>query len=121
MAEKTNTPHTMDALSAGRPIAGFNQTHTIFWVGVSLALHIVLIVATSVGYIQDTYIDPEGAAKRHAVEAEKKAAAATQPSATAGGAVAKAGGGSTPGGGTGKTAAPAPGPGGGKPAETTGD
>ena len=61
---------------------------TLFWVGVALVIHVVLIGATSMGYIRDRWIDPAGAQARAqarqeaaAREQEAKKAAETQPAA----------------------------------------
>ena len=83
------TPHTMRELAtSGKPIAGFDRTTTGFWVVVSLVIHIALIGGTSVGFIKDTWIDPEGAAARQAehdakIAAEKAAAKAAKAPPTA--------------------------------------
>lgn len=81
MSNKPQVPHTMDDFSMGRPVAGFSQTRTGMWIGVSLLLHIVLITGTSLGFIRDTWIDPEAAKERKAKAAEAAKAAATQPTA----------------------------------------
>jgi len=83
------TPHTMRELAtSGKPIAGFDRTTTGFWVTVSLVLHIALIGGTSIGFIRDTWIDPEGAAARQAeidakIAADKAAAKAAKAPTTA--------------------------------------
>lgn len=74
MAEKT--PQSLNQLTHGKPIAGFHKTRTLFWVGVSAALHIALIGSLSIRYIQDEYVDPENAEARRAKDAEVLAAAA---------------------------------------------
>jgi hypothetical protein len=48
----------------------------MFWIGVAVLIHVVVIGVTSLGYIRDRWIDPEGALRRKevaaaAVEAEK--------------------------------------------------
>ena len=73
MSNKPQVPHTMDDFSMGRPVAGFSQTRTGMWIGVSLLLHIVLITGTSLGFIRDTWIDPEAAKERKAKAAEEEA------------------------------------------------
>jgi hypothetical protein len=72
------------AAKTSRP-SGLNQKDTtLFWCGISLVLHVVLMLATSIGFINDTWVDPEGAAARKAAaEAAAKPPAATQPAATA--------------------------------------
>jgi len=71
------TPHNMNELTKGKPIAGFGKTNTAMWLCVSLALHTALIGGTSVGYITDRWIDPEAAAarKQAAIDAAAKAKA----------------------------------------------
>ncbi|MCX5661799.1 MAG: hypothetical protein NTW19_19135 [Planctomycetota bacterium] len=84
MSNKPQVPHTMDDFSAGRSVAGFSQTRTGMWIAVSVVIHIVVISGTSVGFIRDTWYDPEGAKVRKAKAIEAAAAlkaAATQPSA----------------------------------------
>jgi hypothetical protein len=106
MSETVN----IKAAKTSRP-TGLNQKDsTLFWVGISLVLHVILMVATSVGFINDTWIDPEGAAQRKAAEAaaQKAAAApATQPApvatAPAAGKTAGPAVGSTPAASTGAT------------------
>ncbi len=76
MSETVN----LKAAKTSRPL-GLNQKDTtLFWCGVSLVLHVALMLATSIGFINDTWIDPEGAAARKAAaEAAAKPPAATQP------------------------------------------
>lgn len=90
----SDTPHDMNELTSGRPIAGFGKTNTGMWVAVSLVIHIAIIGGSSVPYIRDRWIDPEAAAARKvAAEAEAakkkadaKAAASGKAPPTAGGA-----------------------------------
>ncbi len=77
MSETVN----LKAAKTSRP-TGLNQKDsTLFWVGISLVLHVILMVVTSLGFINDTWIDPEGAAQRKAdaLAAQKAAAATTAP------------------------------------------
>ena len=70
---------------ARKPKRGLNQKDsTYLYVGLSLLLHLILLGATSVGYIRD-YIDPAGAAARKAAAAEQaaKETPASQPAPTA--------------------------------------
>ena len=95
----SDTPHDMNELTTGRPIAGFGKTNTMMWVIISLVLHVALIGGTSLSYIRDHWIDPEAAAARKAAavaEAAKKKA-----DAKAAAQAAKA-----PPGGSGSTTAP---------------
>jgi hypothetical protein len=81
--------HTQDSLNTApeKLVRGFTSTRIMFWVIVAVAMHIAFAAATSVDYIRDTWIDPEGAAQRKAAadaaannEPEQPAAPAT-PSA----------------------------------------
>jgi len=80
------TPHSMRQLSnKRRPIAGFGDTRTGFWIGVSLAIHVALLLVTSIGFLRDV-VDPAGAAARKEAAAAQAAGAdpgaATAPAAT---------------------------------------
>lgn len=69
----TSTPHNLNELNQGKPIAGFHKTRTGFWIGVSACLHIVLITALSLKYIKITaedWSDPAGAPARAAAREE---------------------------------------------------
>lgn len=73
------TDTTANSPAATARQAQFNHKDTtLFWIGVSLVLHVLLILVTSVGFIRDHYVDPEGAAVRKA-EAEAAAIAAKAP------------------------------------------
>jgi hypothetical protein len=73
---------------ARKPKRGLNQKDsTYIYVAVSLVLHLILFAATSVNFIRDSWIDPQGAAARKAAAAAEKAAkqtpAVSQPTAPA--------------------------------------
>jgi hypothetical protein len=74
----------LSAASARKMVGDLATRQTLFWVGVALLIHVVLIAATSMGYIRDNWIDPEGAqARREAAlheEEAKKAEAGTPAS-----------------------------------------
>lgn len=53
----------------------FISSRFLLWIGVALVAHVIFIGGCSVGYIRDTWIDPEGAILRKA-EAEAAAKAA---------------------------------------------
>ncbi|MBM4144153.1 MAG: hypothetical protein FJ225_11265 [Lentisphaerae bacterium] len=55
----------------------FTASRFLLWIGAAVALHVVFIGLFSLGYIRDTWIDPEGAALRKA-EAEAAAKAELQ-------------------------------------------
>ena len=64
----------LSAQSARKMVGDLATGRTLFWVGIALVIHVVLIAATSMGYIRDKWIDPEGAqARREAVASEEEA------------------------------------------------
>jgi len=77
---KNPTTQNLDRL-----LAIFAGKRILFWAIVAVAIHAVIITGTSLTYVRDRWIDPEGAAQRKAaIEAEKKrlekeAAAAAAP------------------------------------------
>ena len=87
---------TQDSLNTApeKLVRGFTSTRIMFWVIVAVAMHIAFAAATSVDYIRDTWIDPEGAAQRKAAadaaantEPEQPAAPVTPPAPSETGAV----------------------------------
>ncbi|MDP6116211.1 MAG: hypothetical protein QGF00_08050 [Planctomycetota bacterium] len=52
---------------------GFTRTSTTSFIILAIVIHAVIVTGTSYPYIRDSYIDPEGAAKRkeEALKAEK--------------------------------------------------
>ncbi len=54
------------AMSPQKLLVGFSKDRIIFWIGVAVAVHIVLIGLLSLGYIRDRWIDPQGAEDRKA-------------------------------------------------------
>jgi len=58
----------------------FSQSRFLFGIVVAVVLHLVLIAVTSVGYLRDRVIDPEGAAARK--QAAEMATATPAPEAT---------------------------------------
>ncbi|MDB5329404.1 MAG: hypothetical protein JWP03_555 [Phycisphaerales bacterium] len=62
--------------TAKRMVADASNRPTLAWVGVALVIHLVVMVATSLGYIRDHWIDPAGAGAR-----AQAAAAAPEPPA----------------------------------------
>jgi hypothetical protein len=70
----------LNAVNAKRMVGDLTSGRTLMWVGVALVIHLVLIGATSVGYIRDKWIDPAGAqARRDAENAGKAGANAVSP------------------------------------------
>jgi hypothetical protein len=59
-------------------LRGFSTGNMMMWLALAVILHVALIVGTSIGYIRDTWIDPEGAAvrKQEAAQALRDAAKA---------------------------------------------
>ena len=49
---------------------GFSQTRLGFWIIVAFVVHLALVAGTSVPYLYDTWIDPEGAEERRAATEE---------------------------------------------------
>jgi hypothetical protein len=67
-----------------RLLADFSGKRIAFWTIIAVAVHVVVVGMTSLTYIRDTYIDPEGAVERKAAaEAEKKRQAKAQAAAAA--------------------------------------
>ncbi len=67
-----------------RLLSDFMGRRIAFWTLVAVAIHVVVIGVTSLTYIRDTYIDPEGAVERKAAAAdEKKRLAKAQAAAAA--------------------------------------
>jgi hypothetical protein len=72
----------LSAAGARKMVGDLATRQTIMWVGVALVIHVVLIAATSTGYIRDHWIDPKGAQVRREAalrEEEERKAAATAP------------------------------------------
>lgn len=88
--DKTKAGGTGDSVSEAvtpeQLLAVFSKGRIVLWIGVAVAIHVVLIAVTSVGYIRDRWIDPEGAKDRKkaaavALAAEKAKAQPAMPSA----------------------------------------
>ena len=86
MATNQNDSETR-AVSPDQLLVTFSRGRILFWMGIAVLIHVVVIGGTSVGYIRDRWIDPEGAKLRReaaaaALAAEKaKAQAAARPAA----------------------------------------
>lgn len=76
---------TQDSLNTApeKLVRGFTASRLMFWVIVAVAIHAVFAAATSVDYIRDTWIDPEGAPQRKAAAAAAAKAEAEKPAAPA--------------------------------------
>ena len=67
-----------------RLLSAFAGKRIVFWTLVAIAIHVVVVGVTSLTYIRDTYIDPEGAVERKVAAAdEKKRLAKAQAAAAA--------------------------------------
>jgi hypothetical protein len=77
-----NPKPKLNAVNARRMVGDLTSGRTLMWVGVALVIHLVLIGATSVGYIRDKWIDPAGAQARRDAENAGKAGASAATAAT---------------------------------------
>jgi len=57
----------------------FTKSRLVFWCFVAVAIHALMLIATSSGYIRDKWIDPEGAAARKAAATNIVAKAEAPP------------------------------------------
>lgn len=64
-------------------LLGFSKTRVAQCFAIAIAIHLVAAAATSVGYIRDHWIDPEGAARRRAEQLEARKAEELNASAPA--------------------------------------
>lgn len=69
-------PLTWDRQSPDRLMRLFTDTPALKWLAVSIVAHLLILGITSLGYIRDRWIDPEGAVARAAAA---KAAAVNVP------------------------------------------
>lgn len=76
--EKTATTQNLDQL-----LTGFAGNRIVFWVLVAIAVHVVVILGTSLTFMRD-WIDPDGAKERAAIaQAEQKQAERAEAAAAA--------------------------------------
>ena len=86
MKPDTNLPDVVQ-YSPQKQLALFAHGRIALWMGLALGLHLLLIGGTSIGFIRDKWIDPEGAEARQAAAAaaakksppKSRAPAATVP------------------------------------------
>jgi hypothetical protein len=84
-----DVPQDISRLSPDKLALGFSRSKILMGIGIAVAVHVVFLLATSVTYIRDRWIDPEGAVKRKAAQIEArqaeeaKAAAASEKAAAA--------------------------------------
>ncbi len=72
-------PQGIQKHSPDKLLTAFSKTRIMQYFLVAVAIHIVATAATSVGYIRDRWIDPEGAARRKAAQIEAAKADAPSP------------------------------------------
>jgi len=81
MTEKND--QTLLPYSADKLLVNFTQSRFSLYLLAAVVIHVIFIAVTSVGYINDRWIDPEGAALRkaelEAAQSNKMAAAAALP------------------------------------------
>lgn len=70
---------TIDERTPDRLIVMFSKSRLMLGLAAAVILHLLIIGATSLGYIRDTMIDPEGAEARRAERQPAPAAPATPP------------------------------------------
>jgi hypothetical protein len=84
-----DVPQDINTLSPDKLVLGFSRSRILIGVGIAVAVHVVFLLATSLTYIRDRWIDPQGAMKRKAAQLEArqaeeaKAAAASEKAAAA--------------------------------------
>lgn len=84
----TKEERRTDAVSPEQLLVVFSRGRIFLWMTVAVLIHCVVIGATSLTYIRDTWIDPEGArirkeqAAKALAEEKAKAKKAASPSAT---------------------------------------
>ena len=72
----SEAPQDLQRLVPGKLTATFSRSRIRHCLLIAVAAHLVLLVATSVVYVRDTWIDPEGAARRKAAKKADGEAAA---------------------------------------------
>ena len=74
-----DAPQDLQRLVPEKLTATFSRSRIFPCLLIAVAVHIVLLVATSVVYVRDTWIDPEGAARRKTAKKADGEAAAPNP------------------------------------------
>ena len=72
----SNPPQELDRFPPDKLVVGFSRTKIVTCILLAVGVHLVLIGATSFGYIRDRWIDPEGAAQRKAAQVATRKAEA---------------------------------------------
>lgn len=84
-----NNDQTLLPYSTDKLLVNFTQSRFSFYLIVAVLIHVVFIAITSVSYINDHWIDPEGAARRTAelaaAQSNKMAAVVAVPPVNTGG------------------------------------
>jgi pyruvate/2-oxoglutarate dehydrogenase complex dihydrolipoamide acyltransferase (E2) component len=78
---QTADSHPSTAATPDRLLGAFTHTHIGRAYVLSAVVHAGFILLLSVGYIRDTWVDPEGAKAREAAQKAKLIEAATPPAA----------------------------------------
>jgi len=65
-------PQGIERFAPDKLLGGFSRTRIYWYFVIAVAIHLVATAATSVGYIRDRWIDPEGAARRKAEQIEAR-------------------------------------------------
>jgi len=78
----SQAPQTLQRLVPETLTATFSRSRIVRCLLIAVAVHLVLLAATSVVYVRDAWIDPEGAARRKAAKKAARDAAAPSPKAT---------------------------------------
>ncbi len=86
---ENDRPLAWDRQSPDRLMRIFTATPALKWLAVSVAAHLLILGVTSLGYVRDRWIDPEGAKARAAAE-RASPEEATSPAAAASSAAASA-------------------------------
>lgn len=71
--------HALQRHSPDKLLTHFARTPIVRWLLVAIAAHAVVIAVTSLGYVRDRWIDPEGAKARQEAARAARAAAAPTP------------------------------------------
>ncbi len=62
---------SIEELNPDELVTGFSRSRVTRYVLIALAAHVVVLLLTSITYVRDTWIDPEGAAARKALAAQQ--------------------------------------------------
>jgi len=76
-----DAPQELDRFSPDKLVVGFSRTKIATCILLAVGVHLLLIAATSFGYIRDRWIDPEGAAQRKAAQVATRRAEADRVAA----------------------------------------